>query len=265
MKAEARHIVLKSDREIDLMRAAGRIVHAVLRELESMAQPGITTLEMDRRATAMIADAGGTALFKGVRNPQARFPFPAAICASVNEEIVHGVPDDRPLREGDIVSVDCGVRLNGYCGDSARTLAIGKVSAETQKLLNTTQEALALAIDEIQPRVRWSAIAKKIQKLVERNGLGVVREFVGHGIGRDMHEEPKVPNYFDRSLKSSDFELLPGMVLAIEPMVTAGSPDWQFRDRDRWSVITKDRSLAAHFEHTVAVTESGAAILTDGN
>lgn len=265
MKAEARHIVLKSDREIELMRAAGRVVNSVHTEIAKMATPGVTTKEMDARATALIEESGGTALFKGVRNPQARFPFPAAICASVNEEIVHGVPDDRPLEDGDIVSVDCGVRLNGYCGDAARTLAIGKISPATQKLLNTTQDALALAIDEIQPHVRWSTVAKKIQKLIERNGFGVVREFVGHGIGREMHEEPKVPNYFDRGLKSSDFEMLPGMVLAIEPMVTAGRPDWGFRDRDRWSVVTKDRSLAAHFEHTVAITENGAMVLTDGS
>lgn len=263
MKAEARHIVLKSPREVELIRAAGRVVCRVLNELEAMVRPGATTAAMNERAASLIDRANGTALFLGVRNPQARFPFPAVICASVNEEIVHGVPDDRPLQEGDIVSVDCGVRLNGYCGDAARTFAVGRPSRSTEKLLTATKDALTLAIQEMRPFERWSRIARKIQGSVERYGYGVVREFVGHGIGRDMHEEPKVPNYFDRSLRGSDFELIPGMTLAVEPMVTAGRPDWEYRDRDRWSVVTKDRSLAAHFEHTVAITEEGPVILTD--
>lgn len=265
MKAEARHITLKSAREIEIMRAAGRLVCRVLDELEKMVRPGETTGQLNRRAAELIEKAGATPLFLGVRNPQARYPFPAVICASVNEEIVHGVPDERPLQEGDIVSIDCGVRLDGYCGDSARTFAVGKLARPARRLLEVTQSALQLAIDELRPYERWSRIAKKIQALVEDQGFGVVREFVGHGIGREMHEEPKVPNYFDRSLRGSDFELLPGMVLAVEPMVTAGGPDWEYRDKDRWSVVTKDRSLAAHFEHTLAVTDSGVSILTDGN
>ncbi|MDX2198314.1 MAG: type I methionyl aminopeptidase [Phycisphaerae bacterium] len=264
MKAEARQIVLKSRAEIEKMRASGRLVHQVLQALAEMVRPGVSTAALNDRAATLIQRAGATPLFLGVRNPQARFPFPAVICASVNEEIVHGVPDDRPLQAGDIVSVDCGVRLNGYCGDSAYTYAVGKVSGQTQRLLNATQEALTLAISEMRPYERWSRIARKIQAYVEKFGYGVVREFVGHGIGREMHEEPKVPNYFDRSLRGSDFELLPGMVLAVEPMVTGGRPDWEYRDRDRWSVVTKDRSLAAHYEHTVAVTENGIEILTDG-
>lgn len=264
MKAEARHIVLKSAREIELMRVAGRLVWQVLNELESMVRPGVTTAAMNERAAEIIEKAGATALFLGVRNPQARFPFPAVICASVNEEIVHGVPDQRPLQEGDIVSIDCGVRLNGYCGDSARTFAVGRVARTTEKLLSATRDALALALEEMKPFERWSRIARKMQAGIERHGFGVVREFVGHGIGRDMHEEPKVPNYFDRTLRGSDFELVPGMVLAVEPMVTVGRPEWEYRDRDRWSVVTKDRSLAAHFEHTIAITEQGPRVLTDG-
>lgn len=265
MKAEARQIVLKSPREIELIRAAGRLVHRVLNELGGLVRPGCTTAALNDRAAALIERTGATPLFLGVRNPQARFPFPGVICTSVNEEIVHGVPDHRPLQEGDVVSVDCGVRLNGYCGDAARTFPVGRISRAAERLLSATQEALELAIREMRPMERWSRIARKIQASVERHGYGVVREFVGHGVGRDMHEEPKVPNYFDRSLRGSDFELMPGIVLAIEPMVTMGRPDWEYRDRDRWSVVTKDRSLAAHFEHTVAMTADGPVVLTDGS
>ena len=243
------------------MRAAGALVADVLDALADIAQPGGTTAEMNAVAERMIADAGATALFLGVVNPQARFPFPACICASVNEEVVHGIPDDRPLKAGDIVSIDCGVRLNGYCGDSARTFAIGEVSARTQKLLDVTQETLNIALREIRPYKRWSSVARLMQRCVEDAGFGVVREFVGHGIGREMHMEPKVPNYVERD-RRADFELVPGMTLAIEPMVSAGRPEVTFRDRDRWSVITKDRQLAAHYEHTVAVTPQGAEALT---
>lgn len=255
-------IVIKSARETELMRAAGRLVCEVLDALEQETAPGVTTARLDELARQRIDAAGATALFLGVRNPQARFPFPAHICASVNDAVVHGIPDERPLREGDIVSIDVGVRLNGYCGDSARTFAVGSVAPRTRRLLDTTRGALDTAIREMRPGIRWSQVARRIQKAVESQGFGVVREFVGHGIGRDMHEEPKVPNYVDRSSRASDFDLVPGMTLAIEPMVTAGRPEVEYLDRDRWTVVTKDRSLAAHFEHTVAVTESGALVLT---
>lgn len=255
-------IVIKSARETELMRAAGRLVCEVLDALEQETAPGVTTARLDELARQRIDAAGATALFLGVRNPQARFPFPAHICASVNDAVVHGIPDERPLREGDIVSIDVGVRLNGYCGDSARTFAVGSVAPRTRRLLDATRGALDTAIREMRPGIRWSQVARRIQKTVESQGFGVVREFVGHGIGRDMHEEPKVPNYVDRSNRASDFDLVPGMTLAIEPMVTAGRPEVEYLDRDRWTVVTKDRSLAAHFEHTVAVTESGALVLT---
>ncbi|HOO18409.1 MAG: type I methionyl aminopeptidase [Phycisphaerae bacterium] len=265
MKAAGARIVLKSAREIELMRAAGRLVYEILCELQRRIRPGVTTAELDRVAGQMIRDAGATALFLGVRNPQARCPFPASICASVNEAVVHGIPDDRPLMEGDIVSVDCGVRLKGYCGDAARTFAVGRISPESRKLLDVTQQMLALALSEIRPGVRWGTIARKMQKYVEGEGFGVVREFVGHGIGREMHEEPKVPNAWGRGLKNMDFELVPGMILAIEPMVTAGSPEVEFGDDAyRWAVVTKDRRPAAHFEDTVAVTANGPDVLTDG-
>ncbi len=255
-------IVLKSPREIELMRAAGGLVHAILTELGRQVRPGVTTAELDAIAERMIREAGATALFKGVRNPQAKRPFPASICASVNEEIVHGIPDDRPLAEGDVVSLDCGVRLGGYCGDSAWTFAVGAIDARRQKLLDVTRAALELAIREVRPGRRWSEVAKRIQDFVEGHGFGVVREFVGHGIGRQMHEEPKVPNYVDR--RGGDFVLRPGMTLAIEPMVTAGRPDFVYRGADGWVVVTRDGQPAAHFEHVIAVTEHGADVLTDG-
>lgn len=262
MGRAAANIVLKSPREIELMRAAGGLVYEVLCAIEECVRPGRTTLEFAEIAERMIADAGATALFKGVENDQARFPFPASICSSVNDEVVHGIPSDRPLAEGDIVSIDCGVRLNGYCGDAARTFAVGAISGKARKLIDTTREVLDLAIAEVRPGERWSAVARKMQKYVEQRGFSVVRDFVGHGIGREMHEEPKVPNYCDRGKREADFELAAGMTLAIEPMVTAGQPGVEFRDHDRWSVVTEDGSLAAHFEHDVAVTEDGALVLS---
>lgn len=265
MGSSASKIVIKSPREVELMRAAGRLVYEVLCAIEARVRPGVTTAELDEIAGQMIRDTGAVALFKGVENPQARFPFPASICSSVNEEVVHGIPSDRRLVEGDIVSIDCGVRLNGYCGDAARTIAVGRVDRNALALMDTTREALEIAIREIRPHIRWSKIARQMQKYIESRGFGVVREFVGHGIGREMHEEPKIPNYVERSKPEADFELVPGMTLAIEPMVTAGKPGVKFRDADGWSVITKDRSLAAHFEHDVAVTETGATVLSDGS
>lgn len=259
-----RGVILKSAREIELMRAAGRVVCAVLDRMAQMIRPGMTTAALNTEAEALIAQAGGIALFKGVRNPQARFPFPAALCTSVNDELVHGIPNDRPLAEGDIVSVDCGVRLNGYCGDSARTFAVGAVSPDRQRLLDVTREALGVAVAGIRPGRMWSEVACEIQEAVERHGFSVVRDFVGHGIGREMHEEPKVPNYWDRRQRLTDFELTPRMVLAVEPMVNLGSHAVEYASDERWAVVTKDGTPAAHFEHTIAVSESGADVLTDG-
>lgn len=258
-----RRIVIKSPREIDLMRAAGSVVADVLNAISEKIRPGVTTAELDEIASGMIEKAGGEALFRGVENPQARFPFPASICSSVNEEVVHGIPDDRPLQVGDIVSVDCGVRLKGYCGDSARTFAVGEIAPDTRQLLDVTREALEIAIREARPGRMWSEVAAEMQQHVESKGFGVVREFVGHGIGREMHEEPKVPNYVDRN--GHDFKLVAGMTLAIEPMVTAGKPRVDFRDpQEGWSVVTVDRSAAAHFEHVVAIGPEQAQVLTLG-
>ena len=255
---------LKSAAEIERMREAGRLVNRVLKAVEEMVRPGVTTAAMNAVAEEMIAQAGAQALFKGQRHAQARFPFPAALCTSLNEEVVHGIPSDRPLRPGDIVSVDCGVRLGGYCGDAARTFAVGPVSERVQRLLEVTREALEIAIREVRPDRWWSEVAGAVQRYVESEGFSVVREFVGHGIGRRMHEEPKVPNYVDRGRRREDFLLRPGMTLAIEPMVTAGGAEVCYADSTGWPVVTKDGQWAAHFEHTVAVTPRGADVLTDG-
>ena len=257
-------VILKSAREIGLMREAGRLVHDVLSEIEGLVKPGVTTGALNEIAERRIADAGATALFKGVVNPQARFAFPAALCTSVNDEVVHGIPGERSLRDGDIVSVDCGVLLNGYCGDSARTFAVGRVGEEVRRLLDVTRAALKLAIDEIRVGRMWSEVARQLQRYVEDEGMAVVRDFVGHGIGQEMHEEPKVPNYADGKQAWSDFRLEPNMTLAIEPMVNLGTHEVRFGNRDRWAVVTRDGKYAAHVEHTVAVTENGADVLTAG-
>ena len=259
-----RGIILKSPREIELMRAAGRVVHGVLARCQEIAVPGATSAELNGEAERVIAEAGGEALFKGVRAPKARFLFPAALCTSVNEEVVHGIPNERKLREGDIISVDCGVRLNGYCGDAALTIAIGQISPEVERLLEVTRTMLNIAIEMMCPGRRWSEVAKAMQKHAQKNDFSVVREFVGHGIGQQMHEDPKVPNYYDRQQARHDFELRPGMLLAVEPMVNMGAAEVEYRDEDCWTVVTRDRRWAAHFEHTIAVTESGTNVLTDG-
>jgi methionyl aminopeptidase len=229
-----------------------------------MAEPGVTTAGMNAAAESLISEAGAEALFKGVRVPKARFPFPAALCTSVNEEVVHGIPSDRALRLGDIISVDCGVRVRGYCGDSATTIPIGRIGAEVERLLEVTRKMLAIAIAEIRPGRRWSEIARKMQRFAEENRFSVVREFVGHGIGQEMHEDPKVPNYYDRRQVGQDFELRPGMTLAVEPMVNMGCADVEYKDEDAWTVVTRDGKWAAHYEHTIAVTQTGCSVLTDG-
>ena len=261
---QRRGVILKSAREIELMRDAGRVVRSVLDRVASLAVPGATTGALNAEAERFIADAGGEALFKGVENPQARYAFPAALCTSVNEELVHGVPGDRVLAAGDILSIDCGVRISGYCGDAAVTVAVGETPEPVNRLLDVTKQALELAVDLIAPGRMWSEVAGAMQALIERSGFSVVRDFVGHGIGREMHEEPKVPNFWNEKQSRLDFELVPGLVVAVEPMVNIGSHQVEYGDRDGWVVVTKDRSFAAHFEHTIAVTPSGADVLTDG-
>ena len=235
------------------MRAAGRLVGEVLTALAARVAPGVSTGELDTIAEQMIAHAGGTPAFKGYHG------YPATICSSINEEVIHGIPSQRRrLEEGDVVSLDVGASLDGYYGDSAITVPVGRVSEEAARLLRVTEEALYKAVDAVRPGARVSDIGHAVQQHVEAHGFSVVREFVGHGIGQRMHEEPQVPNYGDAGRGP---RLAEGMVLAIEPMVNAGKPAVKVLS-DGWTAVTRDKSLSAHFEHTVAVTAEGAWILT---
>lgn len=257
-------VKLKDKAEIEKMRQAGSIVFRVLQCLREAVRPGVSTAELAAIADQRIQELGAQALFKGVPNPRAGFPFPASICTSIDHEVVHGIPrEDRKLSEGQVVSIDCGVRYDGYCGDSAVTIPVGKISAKLQRLLDVTDEALAIAIEHTGPGKKWSAVAAKMQAHVEKAGFAVVTSFVGHGIGRQMHEEPKIPNFVSRELLDNDILLEQGMVLAVEPMVNMGGADVA-HERDGWTVVTKDRLPSAHFEHTVAVTATGSDVLTDG-
>lgn len=255
-------ITLRSAREIELLRGAGKIVANVLLKLQEMAKPGVTTADLDAVALDMTAKAGARALFKGVRSPQTRSAFPGAICSSINEEVVHGIPSaDAVLKEGDILSVDFGVRLDGYCGDAAVTIGIGEISQERRKLLDVTSQVLEVAIANSKPSVKWSYVAGKMQECTEKAGFSVVKDFVGHGIGREMHEEPRVPNFVSRELLANDFVLERGMVLAVEPMVNAGSDEVRTL-KNGWTVVTKDSCCSAHFEHTIVIIDKGCEILT---
>jgi methionyl aminopeptidase len=246
-------IVCRSAAELEKMRAAGRLVGEVLTALSAMVAPGVTTADLDAAAEKMIADAGATPAFKGYHG------YPATICASLNEEVIHGIPSGRRvLSEGDIVSIDVGASLAGYFGDSAVTLPVGRVSEEAALLLRVTEEALYKAIERTRPGGRLYDIGHAVQHHVEAHGFSVVREFVGHGIGQRMHEEPQVPNYGEAGRGP---RLSEGMVLAIEPMVNAGSAAVKVLP-DGWTAVTRDRSLSAHFEHTVAVTAGEPWILT---
>ena len=255
-------ITLRSRREIELMRDAGAVVVDVLSKLKEIARLGISTAELDYVAAEMTAKAKAQPLFKGVRNPSARMPFPGAICASINEQVVHGIPSDHvKLKEGDILSVDFGVRLHGYCGDAAVTIAIGEVSDEKHRLMEVTRQVLELAIAMAKPKVRWSTIAGEMQKMAESAGFSVVKEFVGHGIGTEMHEGPRVPNFVSKELLTDDILLAEGMVLAVEPMINAGTSDVRTL-KDGWTVVTRDGRSSAHFEHTIAITSDGCEVLT---
>jgi methionyl aminopeptidase len=243
----------RSAAELDRMREAGRLVGEVLTELAAHVAPGVTTADLDRLAEKRIAQAGAIAAFKGYHG------YPATICASINEEVIHGIPSGRRvLNEGDVISIDVGASLDGYYGDSAITLPVGQVSEQTATLLRVTEEALYKAIEKVQPGGRVSDIGHEVQKHVEAYGFSVVREFVGHGIGQRMHEEPQVPNYGEPGRGP---RLTEGMVLAIEPMVNAGKAAVKVL-ADGWTAVTRDGSVSAHFEHTVAVTADGPRILT---
>lgn len=256
-------IKLKSPREIGLMREAGRVVARALDTVRKMAVPGSCTADFDEAVAAIFAEVGATSLFRGYPNAVRGKPaFPAVICASVNEAVVHGIPNRKPLREGDVVSIDTGCKLNGWCGDAAVTLAIGEVPPETQKLLDVTSQTLDLAISAMGRCKLWSEVASLMERFVHSQNMAVVEKFVGHGIGRDMHEDPQVPNFVSKALRKQDIKLEPGVVLAIEPMVALGTKNVTTLD-DAWTIVTKDRRASAHFEHTVAMTVDGPRVLTD--
>jgi methionyl aminopeptidase len=255
-------IKLKTPREIDMMREAGRVVAKALDQVRRMAVPGTCTAEMDEAVASIFRDHQATPLFLGYpSSTKGRPPFPAVICASVNEQVVHGIPNRRPLREGDIVSIDTGCRVNGWCGDAAVTLAIGTVRPDVQKLLDVTSETLNLAIRAMARCKTWAEVASLMERFVKSQSLYVVEKFVGHGIGQTMHEEPQVPNFVSTALRQHDIKLEPGIVLAIEPMVALGTKEVRTLS-DGWTVETKDRRASAHFEHTVAMTADGPRVLT---
>lgn len=243
---------MKSAREIEIMRRSGKITSAVLSSLLRAAKPGMTLREIDRMAEKGIRERGGVPTFKGYHG------YPASVCASVNEVVVHGIPGDRVLQDGDILSLDIGTTFEGYVSDTAATVGIGNISVEAQRLLRVTQESLMIGIAQIQKGNRLSDIGHAVQKHAEAAGYGVVRALVGHGIGTKMHEEPQVPNW---GAAGQGIAIKPGLCLAVEPMITEGT--YEVRTlADGWTVVTADGKLAAHFEHTVALTEDGPRILT---
>ena len=250
-------IYLKTDDEIKLLRNANQLVSATLAEIAKVVKPGVTTKQLDTLAEQFIRDHGAIPTFKGFPNPTGP-AFPASICASVNEVVVHGIPNDIPLKEGDIVSIDCGTYLDGFCGDSCYTFCVGEVKDEIKQLLKTTKESLYQAIQTSIVGRRIGDIGNAVQQHCESQGYGIVREFVGHGIGRNMHEDPQIPNY---GKQGTGKQLKNGMCLAIEPMVTLGSPQLLMLP-DKWGVITRDRLPAAHFEHTIALQNGKAEILS---
>jgi methionyl aminopeptidase len=249
-------IELKSVSEIERMRKPARVVAEVLAALRDMVRPGTTTADLDRMAERMINRAGARSAFKNYR--VGSVIFPAVLCVSINEEVVHGIPKDRALEEGDIVSLDFGVEIDGYYGDAAITVPVGKIDDDSQRLIETTERSLYAGIEHLRPGERLGDVGAAVQRVAESEGFSVVRDFVGHGIGRALHEEPQVPNY---GTPGRGRALKPGMVIAIEPMVNVGAPGVRVLD-DGWTAVTADGRRSAHFEHTVAVTNGGPEILT---
>jgi methionyl aminopeptidase len=253
-------IVRRSAVELEKLRKSGLLVYQILEDLKPMVVEGVTTQDLEVVAEKMIADAGAQPAFKGYYSQASGTRYPYVLCTSVNEEVVHGMPSaKRKLKSGDIVSIDTGVQLNGYYGDSAVTVAVGEVNDSVKRLLKVTEESLELAIDRVRAGNRLFDVCGAVEKHVVSNGFSIVREFVGHGIGTSLHEEPQVPNYVDR--RGENPRLKPGMVLAIEPMVNAGKPDTKVLG-DRWTAVAKDGSYSAHFEHMIAVTENGPWVLS---
>jgi methionyl aminopeptidase len=256
-------ISLKSDREIALMRHAGICVWQAHQLVRPIIAPGVTTADIDEIISEHFHFCGAQPLFKDYPHQnEGRPAFPAATCTSVNDEVVHGIPNRRPLVEGDIVSVDTGCRLNGWCGDAAVTYPVGRVAPSVQRLLDCTIATLDLAFELMHSKSHWSQVAREMAAFVREHGFSTVECFVGHGIGRQMHEEPQVPNFLSRGLRgSSDFRIEPGLVIAVEPMVNMGSKRVKMH-RDHWTQSTLDRKPSAHFEHTIAVTRDGPVLLT---
>ncbi len=253
-------IVRRSSVELEKLRRSGLLVYRILQDLKAMVAEGVTTHDLEVAAERMIADAGASPAFKGYYSQAAGTKYPFALCTSVNEEVVHGMPSaKRKLKSGDIVSIDTGVLLDGYFGDSAVTVAIGEVNESVKRLLKVTEESLELALDRARAGNRLFDVCGTVEKYVTLNGFSIVREFVGHGIGTSLHEEPQVPNYVDR--RGENPRLKPGMVLAIEPMVNAGKAETKVLS-DKWTAVAKDGSYSAHFEHMVAVTDNGPWVLS---
>jgi methionyl aminopeptidase len=247
-------IICKSPAEVERLRRSGGMVRGLLEELRQRVQPGVSTLDLEKYIDKRITQSGARPAFKGHRG------YPCCLCASVNSEVIHGIPSERPLKTGDILSLDLGVIIDGFYGDSAITVPVGEIPESTQRLLRVTQEALQLAIEQVRLGNRLGDVSATVQQHVEKNGYSVVREFVGHGIGRELHEEPQVPNF---GQPGHGPVLKQGMVLAIEPMVNEGGPGVRVLD-DNWTAVTADGTLSAHFEHMVAVTRNGPDILTQG-
>jgi len=245
-----------------MLRNAGLVVANVLSKLKKHAKPGVSTAELNEIAVEMTHQAGAVALFKGVPCPYMNKPFPGGICTSINEQLVHGIPSRTAvLKDGDILTVDFGAKLNGYCGDAAFTVGIGHISDDRQELLEVTKRLLDIAIEHMAPGIKWSTIAAMMERTATQAGFSVVKDYVGHGIGTEMHEDPKVPNFVSRELLRDDIVLKKGMILAVEPMVNMGKAGVRTLS-DGWTVVTKDKKCSAHFEHTIAVVENGCEVLT---
>lgn len=253
----------KTPEQLEKMRAAGRVVRKVHNTVAELCKPGVTTRQLDDAAQRVIDESGAVGLFKNYPTYKPDEGFPGTLCISVNEVVVHGIAGERMIQDGDVVGIDCGVKLDGWCGDAANTLLVGDVPDDVRRMCEATQRCLEIAIENVKPGRKWSQVARLMQRYAEARGYGVVREFVGHGIGRSMHEEPKVPNYVSRETLRDDIDLREGVVLAIEPMLTLGSRQVKTLS-DQWTVVTLDGKASAHYEHTVAVTKDGADVLTDG-
>jgi methionyl aminopeptidase len=253
---------LKSPREIGLMREAGKIVAEALAMCREMAKPGVRSIEIDMAVEALFNRYGARPLFKNYSIPKVPVPFPACTCISFNEQVVHGIPGQREIRDGDLVKIDTACKLNGWCADAAITVLVGNVRPERRRLVESGQQVLRIAIEELGRRRWWSEVAAQMQRFAEGTGFSVVKNYVGHGIGRTMHENPQVPNYVNREMKKQDFRLEEGLVLAVEPMLNMGRGDIKVLSTDHWTVVTVDAMPSVHVEHTLAITGNGVEVVT---